>query len=76
MKNSEVIAKLSKKNLELEDKLKNIYDEAHSIYSTLYCIGGPLNDNVRNYTNEQLKTFIWIRDNVNSILSNYPREEY
>jgi len=36
----------------------------NDIYNVLYCIGGPLNDNVRQYTKEQLIPFVQITNSL------------
>lgn len=54
MTDAEVIAKLAKENLEMKEALQSAYCLAHEISTACVCIGGPLNDNVRGYTKEQL----------------------
>ena len=55
---------LALKILELEDIIK-MYEESHdNIHRLLYCIGGPLNDNVLQYNNKQLKTFFRISEEL------------
>lgn len=56
------------KLLEEKDKYKSEAKEykecLKSIYSKIYCIGGPLNDNIEKYTNAQLRIFGRIADEI------------
>jgi len=55
MTNEEIITKLLRQNLQYESILRCIYEDASEIHSILYCIGGGLNDNIKNYTSNQQK---------------------
>jgi hypothetical protein len=44
-------------NYKLREELKALHESMEHISNILYCIGGPLNDNAKRYSNEQLKTF-------------------
>ncbi len=66
-KNDNTIAKQTKELYELKEKLKVYNDVVDSISSRLYCIGGPLNDNVMNYSNKQLKIFFRIAEDIKNI---------
>ncbi len=60
MTDAEVIAFQAKKILEQEIKLQEHIQAAHDIRMKIYCIGGPLNDNLLKYTNNQLAIFAHI----------------
>jgi hypothetical protein len=62
MNTDEVIAKLTIENFDLKAKIYEFEETIANIKGLLYCIGGPLNDNVLNYTKKQLLTFFKIRD--------------
>jgi hypothetical protein len=64
MTNEEVIAQLSKENLELKEKVKDFKLRAKKVHSILYCCGGPLNDNVQKFTVHQLRTFWYIKEAI------------
>ena len=53
MTNEELITRLTKQNEEMKDILKECFDDAQSITSSLYSVGGPLNDNILNFNKEQ-----------------------
>ena len=44
----------------LEQAVKTYKQRSDDIYNVLYCIGGPLNDNIDGYTRKQLKNFFQI----------------
>jgi hypothetical protein len=75
MEEAEVIARLVKENLEFKESLEQIKKSASSIHSMIYCIGGPLNDNVYGYSKEQMKIFWEIAGETECILNHFPREE-
>jgi hypothetical protein len=57
MTKDEVISKLSIENLELKEEVELLKKILSKIDSTIYCVGGPLNDNLYNYSKQQLTTF-------------------
>lgn len=67
MTNEEVIARLSKENIEIKDQLMSYEKAFNEISSMMYCIGGPLNDNVLEYTPKQLETFYEIKNAIDSV---------
>lgn len=57
MREIELIAQQALKIAELEEKVKE-YDAANKqINSIIFCIGGPLNDNILGYTHKQMVPF-------------------
>jgi len=65
--NEKVIADLSRKNLELTERVNDLEKATRSIDTVLYCIGGPLNDNILEYSNKQLATFFRIKDLIRGL---------
>lgn len=63
------IADLFTENYLLKKCLEKILSEAQSIRSRIVCIGGPLNDNVKRYTPDQLKDFWDINETAEYIVS-------
>ncbi len=57
MTNDELVARQARRIAELEDKLAEYEKACDDIYSTIYCIGGPLNDNILCYTHAQMGNF-------------------
>jgi len=49
-----------KENYELKKQVREMQDAFSDILGHIYCIGGPLNDNVRQYNKNQLKPFSYI----------------
>lgn len=45
---------------DLHSKYKEIQKEIGYALNIIYCIGGPLNDNVKNYNKDQLNDFMRI----------------
>lgn len=68
MTNEEVIAILCKENLELKEEVKSFSLALKSINGILFCVGGPLNDNIYKYNKEQLKTFWRIKELIAPLL--------
>ena len=48
----------------LKEKLKQYADAAQDIRNEIFCIGGPLNDNVHQYTHKQLWIFSKIIEHI------------
>lgn len=65
MDDQERICKLLVEREDLRDELNRMKEGMESIRGILYCIGGPLNDNVRQYTREQLEPFFQIARHCN-----------
>ena len=57
MTKDELIAKQQLEIEELKEENAGLRADHEKIYYRLYNIGGPLNDNVLNYSKKQLKTF-------------------
>jgi len=68
MNTDEVIAKLVIENFDLKARIYEFEESIKSINQILYCIGGPLNDNVLNYNKDQLRTFFKIKDLLYNLL--------
>lgn len=68
MKEIEIIARLTKSKLELEEKVKSYEQALNYISASIYCMGGPLNDNVHRYNNKQLNIFSNIASEIKSVL--------
>ena len=47
---------------------KKYFDVLQSIKGQLYRIGGPLNDNFRNFNKEQLKEFFAIKNKIDGVI--------
>ena len=65
MDNDELVARQARRIAELEDELAERRKAYDDIYMILYCIGGPLNDNINLYTRNQLKPFFEIAKIIN-----------
>ena len=57
MKDDEIIAQLVRENLTYKDTLMKIMDSASNINLSCVGCGRALNDNVKNYTHDQMKDF-------------------
>lgn len=57
-----------RENFKLKKELKDAHEALGSISSMLFSIGGPLNDNVRQYNKEQLRIFFRINDEIRSVI--------
>ncbi len=51
----------------LQNKYKEVQDAIGDCLSHIYCIGGPLNDNVKGYTTNQLVDFFKIAHILKSV---------
>ena len=51
-----------KENYEAKKTIDQMKSDFEDILTIIYCIGGPLNDNVLNYTKEQMVTFFRIAE--------------
>ena len=59
-----LIAKQALEIAKLEERLALYREAAKGIRSEIYCIGGPLNDNIGRYTHKQLVIFSRIMDHI------------
>jgi hypothetical protein len=57
MTDAELIARQAKQVEELRDEVADLKERAHKARMHIYCIGGPLNDNLLGYTREQMVVF-------------------
>ena len=53
---------------DLINENKNYKDALANIQSILFSIGGPLNDNVHQYSKKQLVTFINIKNEIQAVI--------
>ena len=60
----ELIARQAKLIEELRDEVADLKERVHRAGRHIYCIGGPLNDNILGYTRPQLMTFVRIADDL------------
>ena len=65
----EDIADLFTENYLLKKCLEKILTECQSINLSIVCVGGPLNDNVKCYTPDQMKDFWKINDITEFMIS-------
>ena len=64
MNYEELIAKQALRIARLEEKL-SLYEKASKdIHGEIYCIGGPLNDNIAGYSKKQMVIFSRIIDHI------------
>lgn len=57
LSDAEVIALQAKLLIEAQFKIQEYKHRLSNIHDTIYCIGGPLNDNKLRYNKNQLKVF-------------------
>jgi len=57
MTEAELIARQAKQIAELEEHVSDLTLRTNRAILHIVCIGGPLNDNKLQFTNEQLKVF-------------------
>jgi hypothetical protein len=62
MTDAELIARQAKQIAEQEDLIADYEERMRLARGYIYCIGGPLNDNVLRYSGEQKVTFQRIAD--------------
>lgn len=68
MNDDVLVAKQARRIDSLELTLSHIQDELKRSYGHIYCIGGPLNDNLLQFTNKQLATVAQIASGVSNSL--------
>lgn len=66
MNEAELIARLAKKNAELEIKVCELQSMIDRALGQIYCIGGPLNDNRLGYNKEQLAEWWRVKERLES----------
>jgi len=57
MTKDELIAKQQLDIESMKEQIKAYKESEDDIYNIIYCIGGPLNDNIDGYTMKQLGNF-------------------
>lgn len=60
MTDKDIIVNLTRENQKLKKFLIKTRESANDIVSKIYCIGGPLNDNCKNYNVDQMRDFKYI----------------
>lgn len=68
---------ISNQQLEIENLRENcriMYKAIDDINRFLFCIGGPLNDNVLNFTNKQIEYLFNIGYITDDIIDTYHKE--
>lgn len=64
MTDADLIAMQAKKIAEQGNRIVELETAKAAVLGRLYCIGGPLNDNVMGYTAEQKRPFFAIADDL------------
>ncbi len=64
MDTDKLIAQQALKIAELEEELAAYKEAAKNIHNEIFCIGGPLNDNVQQFTKKQMWIFSRIIDHI------------
>ena len=59
-----LIAKQALEIAKLKERLLLYEEAAKAIHSEIYCIGGPLNDNIGGFTKKQMWIFSRIIDHI------------
>jgi len=62
-----IIAEQAKALFKAERRVEELEDSMRQIRLKLICIGGPLNDNVLGYSNEQLRIFRAISNIIHEV---------
>lgn len=57
---------------EMKERLAAIKDDANAICISIIGMGGPLNDNVKGYTKQQMADWQRVLDLSESILAGFP----
>lgn len=53
---------------DLQEKIKELEKTLNCIYNKIYCIGGPLNDNILKFNNKQLTWFVQVAEEIKYIM--------
>jgi len=64
---TKIIADQAIKIIKLERKKKELKEAISNIHGILFSIGGPLNDNFKQYSKEQLVTFSRIYHEIQGV---------
>jgi len=64
---TKIIADQAIKIIKLERKKKELKEAISNIHGILFSIGGPLNDNFKQYSKEQLVTFTRIYQEIQGV---------
>jgi hypothetical protein len=64
----ELIAKQALQIANLEHKLSEAQAACTEIHMICVCIGGPLNDNKKGYTRDQMQDFFFIDEYASSVI--------
>ena len=64
---TKIIANQAIKIIKLERKKKELKEAIFNIHGILFSIGGPLNDNFKQYSKEQLVTFTRIYQEIQGV---------
>jgi hypothetical protein len=67
MTQDELIARQALQLEELRDEVADLKDRARKAWEHIYCIGGPLNDNLLGYTRPQMVTFARIAGELGDV---------
>lgn len=55
----------------LKESCKEMYTTIKNIHTMMYCIGGPLNDNILRFTREQQKYLMNVGNSCAGIIEEY-----
>lgn len=66
MTEQELITRQAKQLEELRDEVADLKERVRKARMHIYCIGGPLNDNVLGYSRAQMSTFARIANELGS----------
>lgn len=72
MTNEEMITDLLRENLEFKKLLGEINESTRDIHGILYAVGAGLNDNVKQFTKEQMKDLFAIAEIIEYIRESIP----
>ena len=67
MTKDQALAKYALMNLELQAENEDLRQSIYNIHGILFSIGGPLNDNFKQYSKEQLVTFSRIYHEIQGV---------
>jgi hypothetical protein len=63
----ELIARQAKQLVETQDELDELRERVRRARLHIYCVGGPLNDNMLCYSKPQMVTFARIADELGDV---------
>lgn len=72
MTEQELIAKQALQIANLEQELSEAKAACTEIHMMCVCIGGPLNDNKKGYTRDQMRDFFFIDEHARSVCHELP----